>query len=212
MKEVLVDGGEAMVALRGGHAQRLAVLLVRYRVGQAGQAVFRFLAQGSRRMNDDPEYGQGGEADRPGFADNYRRGLHSSAVGNAAAYGYSVTITATFGILSTTRGIPGAPEILAFVVGAVVAVALVEALASGGFRHEIEDEPSTVRALGSSISVTSVGGSLGIVFAAERLLGGFAIWPLGSLLATSSYLFAYALEIAVADRIRRRHSNGASER
>lgn len=67
----------------------------------------------------------GDEVDRPGFGDNYRRGLHSSAVGNAAAYGYSVTITATFGVLSATRGTPGVAQILALVVGAVVAVAMV---------------------------------------------------------------------------------------
>lgn len=155
----------------------------------------------------------GGEADRPGFGDNYRRGLHSSAVGNAAAYGYSVTITATFGVLSATRGTPRVAEILAFVVGAVVAVALVEAVASGGFRHGLEDEPTPVKALGSSISVFSVGGALGVVFAAEWLVRGFAIWPLGSLLATTFYLFAYALEIAVADHVvSRRASNGTSGR
>lgn len=130
-------------------------------------------------MSEGQEHRGDERADRPGFGDNYRRGLHSSAVGNAAAYGYSVTITAAFGVLSTTRGIPGAPEILGFVVGAVLAVALIEAMASGGFRHELEDEPSSVKALGSSISVFSVGGALGLVFAAEWLLRGFAIWPLG---------------------------------
>lgn len=100
---------------------------------------------------------RGGGTDRPGFGGSYLRGLHSSAVGNAAAYGYSVTITATFGVLSTTRGVPGVPQILAFVVGAVLAVALVEAIASGGYRHELGEEPSSIRALGSSISLFSVG-------------------------------------------------------
>lgn len=147
-----------------------------------------------------------------GFGTRYVRGLHSSAIGNAAAYGYSVTITATFGVLSTTRGTPGVPEILAFVAGAVLAFAVVEAAASGGYRHELEEEPSSIRALGSSISLFSVGGALGLVFAAERLVGSFVVWPLGSFLATVAYLFAFALEIAVADAIQRRTRRDTPER
>ncbi len=115
-----------------------------------------------------------------------------------------MTITATFGVLTTTRGTPGIVEILTFVAGAVLAFAIVEAVASGGYRHELADEPSSVRALGSSISIFSVGGALGIVFIAERLVGGFGIWPLGAFLATLTYLFAFALELAVANSIQRR--------
>lgn len=86
-------------------------------------------------------------------------------------------------------------------------------MASGGFRHGLEDEPSPVKALGSSISLFSVGGALGIVFVTEWLVRGFAIWPLGSFLATASYLLAYALEIAVADLVMsRRSEDGASGR
>ncbi len=76
-------------------------------------------------------------SERGNLSDNYLRGLHSSANGNVAAYGYSGTITTTFGVLSITQGTPGVAEILAFVVGAVLAVAIVEAVPSGGFRHGI---------------------------------------------------------------------------
>jgi hypothetical protein len=41
-----------------------------------------------------------------GFSENYLRGLHASARGNAAAYGYSVTITASFGDLGAVVGDP----------------------------------------------------------------------------------------------------------
>ncbi len=71
-------------------------------------------------------------AERPGFGDNYLRGLHASARGNAAAYGYSVTITASFGLLSVATGTPTAPEIFAFAGGAVLAFAAVGAWVSGG--------------------------------------------------------------------------------
>ncbi len=146
-------------------------------------------------------------SERSRFGVTYKRGLRFSAVGNSAAYGYSVTITASFGLL-TMRGTLGVGQILTFVVGAVLAVALVEAVASGGFRHEMEEEPSSIMALGSSISVFSVGSALGLVFLADSLVGGFAVWPLGSFLATVSYLSIYALEISVADAIQRRARRG----
>jgi hypothetical protein len=80
------------------------------------------------------------ERDRRGFGDNYRRGLHDAASKNVSAYGYSVTITASFGLLTVIVGSPSAAEIFAFAGGAVLAVALVEAGASGGFRHRLQEE------------------------------------------------------------------------
>ena len=54
---------------------------------------------------------------------------------NASAYDYSVTMTATFGILSLVTGTTTVLEIFAFAGGAVLAHALVDGVASGGFRH-----------------------------------------------------------------------------
>jgi hypothetical protein len=54
---------------------------------------------------------------RPGFADTYVRGLRSAARNNASAYGYSVTITATFGILSVVTAVTTVLEIFTFAGG-----------------------------------------------------------------------------------------------
>jgi threonine/homoserine/homoserine lactone efflux protein len=77
---------------------------------------------------------------RPGFADTYVRGLRSAARNNASAYGYSVTITATFGILSVVTAVTTVLEIFTFAGGAVLAYALIDGVASGGFRHGPRDE------------------------------------------------------------------------
>ncbi len=61
---------------------------------------------------------------RPGFVDNYVRGLRSAARNNASAYGYSVTIAATFGILSVVTSVTTVLEIFAFAGGAVASVPL----------------------------------------------------------------------------------------
>jgi hypothetical protein len=126
---------------------------------------------------------------RPGFADNYVRGLRSAARNNASAYGYSVTITATFGILSVIAGTTTVLEIFAFAGGAVLAYALVDGVASGGFSHGPRDEePSEVTALGSSVRFVSVGAALAIALVEAQLVGGWAAWPLGAFSATVAYL------------------------
>src|SRR5215211_702389 len=132
---------------------------------------------------------------RPSFADNYVRGLRSAARNNASAYGYSVTITATFGILSVVTAVTTVLEIFAFAGGAVLAYALVDGVASGGFRHGPRDEePSEVTALGSSISFVSVGAALAIALVEAQLVGGgWPAWPLGAFLATVAYLLLLAL-------------------
>ncbi|WP_273842645.1 hypothetical protein [Rubrobacter calidifluminis] len=147
------------------------------------------------------------------FGRRYRRGLRASARNNASAYGYSVTITGSFGILSAAWGSPGAADVFGFGGGAVMGFALVEAAVSGLFRHGLEDEPSQVKALGSSISVFSVGLGLTAALAAGRFLEHRSLaWPVGTFLATVGYLLAFALEMSVAETLRDRGEDGASAR
>ena len=63
-------------------------------------------------------------------AHGYLHGLRASVRNNASAYGFSVTITASFGLLTSALGTPTAPEIFAFAGGAVAAFALVELVVS----------------------------------------------------------------------------------
>jgi hypothetical protein len=123
---------------------------------------------------------------------------------NASAYGFSVTITATMALLVSSLGTPGAWEIVAFASGAVAAFALVEFVISGGYRHELEDEPSSVKDVGSSVSVISVGTAILLAYTVGRLLGSFVAWPLGSFVATVAYLFLFGVELGLIDHLRRR--------
>ena len=126
---------------------------------------------------------------------------------NASAYGYSVSITASFGLLTTALGTPTAPEIFAFAGGAVAAFALVEAVVSRGFTKGLEDEPGSVKELGSSISVLSVGAATACACAVGRLAEDFAAWPLGSFAATLAYLFVFGVELGLAHRIQRKRAD-----
>ena len=137
------------------------------------------------------------------------RGLQASARHNAAAYGYSVTITASFGILAAVRGAPRVAELFVFAAGAVVGFPLIEAIASGGFRHRLRDQPSDVRALGVTFSFPLVGLALLAALAAGGLAGGLLAWPLGSLLATVVYLLVFALEMGIGERLQPEIEEGA---
>jgi hypothetical protein len=143
------------------------------------------------------------EEDAQSVARGYLHGLRSSVGNNASAYGFSVTITATMALLSSVRGSPTALEIVAFAGGAVAAFAVVELVVSRGFTRGMEDEPSSVKELGSSISLLSVGGAIGCAYVAGRLVGGFLAWPVGSLVATAAYLFLFGVELSLAHRIQR---------
>ena len=84
------------------------------------------------------------EADRPrkrgsGFLRLFERGVDTATRNNVTAYGYSVTITAAFALLQTSRSDTEAAQIFAFAAGAVVAFAVIAALASGFFQERLED-------------------------------------------------------------------------
>ena len=146
-------------------------------------------------------------------AHSYLRGLHASVRNNASAYGFSVTITATMALLNSAVGTPSALEIAAFAGGAVAAFGVVELVVSRGFTRRLEDEPTSVKELGSSISVLSVGVAVACAYAVVQLLGGggFAAWPLGSFVATSAYLFLFGVELTLAERLQRRRRRRSGE-
>jgi hypothetical protein len=105
-----------------------------------------------------------------GFFRLFERGVDTATRSNVTAYGYSVSITAAFALLQTSRSDTGTLEIFAFAGGAVVAFALVGALASGGFREELEDQPSNVKALGGAFALLSVGLALATAFVVGILI------------------------------------------
>ena len=61
------------------------------------------------------------EHKRRGFGHIYLHGLQHSARENVSAYGYSVTITASYGLLTVILGSPSVLEIFIFACGAVLA-------------------------------------------------------------------------------------------
>ncbi len=81
----------------------------------------------------------------------------------------------------------------------VLAFTLIGAIAFGGFRYRLEDEPSHVKALGGALAFLSVGLALVVALVIGHLSVGFGGWPLGAFLTTCVYLGLVSLEIAPAE-------------
>ena len=148
------------------------------------------------------------EQERPqkhgsGFFRLFERGVDTATRNNITAYGYSISITAAFAILQTSRTDTGVLEIFIFAAGGVVAFAIIAALASGFFREELEDQPNNVKSLAGALSFFSVGLALGVAYLVGIVLEGMAAWPVSAFLTTLVYVSAVGVELAVAHRILR---------
>ena len=135
------------------------------------------------------------------FREHYVRGLGLSARNNALAFGYSVTATGTFGVLTATDGPTRVGRIFLFILGAGVAFAVVNAAVTRGFRQRVESEPPVVVALATSFSVVSTSAAVGVAALLGSTVGGGVAWLVSSLLATWIYLGLSALEIALARNV-----------
>ncbi len=142
------------------------------------------------------------------FGNRYTHGLRVSARNNASAYGYSVTVTAGYGIISALRGTTGILEIFAWAGGAVLAFTLVGATATSGFRQRLESDPSEVQTLAGALAFVSVGLALVATLIIGWLVEGLYAWPLGSFLATVVYLGLVPLEMVLAEVLEERRAEG----
>ncbi len=133
----------------------------------------------------------------------FERGVDTAARNNVTAMGYSISITAAFALLQTSRSDTGILAIFFFAAGAVLAFAIIASLASGFFREELEDESSNVKSLAGAFSFLSVGLALGVAYVGGLLIPGLVAWPVSAFLATVVYVASVGLELTVAHWILR---------
>lgn len=139
-------------------------------------------------------------ADRESLLVHYRRGLGNSARNNTLAYGYSVAITGSFGLLVHFEGNPGVVDVILFGIGASIAFAVVNVVVTEGFQQPVEREPRVVMALATSVGAVSISAALGVAALAGWLLSGWLPWVLAPLAASLAYLLTAAGEVALARR------------
>jgi hypothetical protein len=130
--------------------------------------------------------------------EHYRRGLGTALRHNQVAYGYSATITALFGIIQREAGGPNVGQCFLFVGGAGIAFAVVNAAITKWFSERLPKEPSEVVALGTALSLLSMGAGLGVGAVVAWLAPRWVAWPVSPLVTSVGFLLLAGLEMGIA--------------
>lgn len=153
-------------------------------------------------MGDEWAPGREERADGP-----VGRGLTSSIADNSSAFGFSIMITVTFGVLSEIAGSPSAARLILFGIAAALAVGVLAAIQSRGFRVRAGNVPSEIGMLGTAQNFLSVALAVGLALGLVEMLKGTLAWIVTPYVVVSIYLLAEGLEIAAAERIQRRRGD-----
>lgn len=125
-------------------------------------------------------------------------GFNTAVSGNAQAFGFSITITATYGVISSAQGSPSLPEIFGFALAAVAAFSLVNLVVVAVLRkREPSGEPDRVVLVATATDFLAVGASLAVAVGVRFALTGWPTWVLAPFAATLVYVLVQAVELAV---------------
>lgn len=140
-----------------------------------------------------------------------RRAVGTSVHGNAPAFGFSIMITCSFGVVSTLRVPPTIPDIFLFGIGAAVSLALLEGLVSRGFRDRLDEAPEEVQLFGTAMNFLSVAAGVLVTLATAWLVTGVLAWPLAGFLAAMAYALTESSEIMLAQRVQAKRGDEEAE-
>jgi len=135
------------------------------------------------------------------------RALSTSVYGNSLAFGFSITITGTYGALSRLHGSPSLLEIVLWGVASAVAVAVLEVIVTRGFWRQAGEAPSQVQMFGTALAFLAVAAGIGAAIAVGELFDGVVVWPAGGAAAATIYVVGESAEVFFAERIQRRRGD-----
>jgi hypothetical protein len=138
--------------------------------------------------------------------------LSTSVAGNSTAFGFSITITVTFGALQALDGSPTLFELLLFGLAAAAAVGVLEAAVTDGFRRRVGSAPAEVRMLGTALNFVSVAAGVGVAIGIGELADGLAVWPVAAFGAAGTYVIVEAAEILLAEGVQRARGDPEADR
>lgn len=155
-------------------------------------------------MHDNDASGAGGAPRPRGPRERLVCGLGQSLGGNATAFGYSVTITASFGAVELGRGAPRFGDLIVFGLGAVVAFGGLEGLASRGFRSPLEKGSDEVILLGTSLAFISIVLAIAAARGIAAVLSGAWAWFGSAFGASLTFAMVESVEFVFAEWLQQR--------
>ncbi len=127
---------------------------------------------------------------------SWARGLYTSVSGNAQAFGFSITVTVTFQVVSSAAGHPSTAQMMAFAAASVAAFSLLNvALAVTLDVDRSESEPTRVVLLATATDFLAVGAGVAAASGLVKLVDGWWAWVTAPFAATLVYVVVQALEL-----------------
>jgi len=140
----------------------------------------------------------------------YARGVRTALRNNASAYGFSITITVSYGLLSGAQSAVSAAETIAFGAGAAVAFVLVGAVFVAATSRGSLPESRQALTISGGVDMLSVGAAIAAAFALSQI-PGFWAWPMAGAGAVACYLLVSGLDVLIARALARRTSFGSDQ-
>lgn len=135
----------------------------------------------------------------------YFVGLRDAASGNAHAFGFSIVITVTYGVVAAFSATPGIGELFGFALAAVAAFSLLNVLVAALTRgSKVSTESERMMLVATATDFLAVGAAIGAAYGATLIVGGWGAWVLAPFFAGLVYALVQALELAVGQRRARR--------
>ncbi len=118
--------------------------------------------------------------------------------GSAKAFGFSITITVTYGVVNAAQGNPTRWELLGFAMTAVTAFFALNLLVAAVMRHEPDyGTPQRALLIGTSTDFLAAAAAVGAAIGTTVLVTGWPVWLLAPLLAALAYVLVQSVELAV---------------
>jgi hypothetical protein len=141
------------------------------------------------------------EKEERGVGGHLIRGVGESTRHNSLAYGYSLALTCSFGVLNLQDKTTVLNVILFGIAGALP-FSIANPLVTRGFNYRVEGEPPIVLSMGTSLGFISIGAAVGIAALCGRLLSSWVAWTVGGFVGSASYLLLSAFELVLARGVR----------
>lgn len=135
-----------------------------------------------------------GNCRRPSWYRRWPVGFNTAVSGNAQAFGFSITVTATYGVISSAQGSPSVPDIFGFALAAVAAFSLLNLLVARLLAKERKD-PDRVVLVATATDFLAVGSGIAAAVGLQYVLTGWPTWVLAPFTASLVYVLVQALEM-----------------
>lgn len=134
----------------------------------------------------------------PSWRQLYLHALGVAVRGNAQAFGFSILITVSYGVVAASADKPVPLELVGFALSAVAAFSLLNVLVALLKTIRPDDhEHARVLLVATATDFLAVGAGLAVAFAVVALADDWVRWTLTPFLAGITYSLIQALEISL---------------